>query len=95
MVYNNNAKEQDGACARDIWKLYHMSPLNSYFTLYMHDENNDVRELGFNKYMENERIPGERDMKTLLGSYQLSEYRSVQVIWNKGFGNSIQVHVFL
>ena len=35
--YSDPAPEREGACSRDIWRIYNMVPVNSSFTLAFYD----------------------------------------------------------
>lgn len=88
-------EEADGANSGNIWRIYRMLPINTCFTLSLHDSDNNVHNVTFMKFNETERELGEHNMAELLKCYRKPGYRSIQLIWNQGFGNSVTLDVFL
>lgn len=100
--YNHSSsKEREGASSKDFWKIYNMLPPNTYLDLNFIDSfsNNLLERIGFAK-------DGSADLENPVSAYEdlIKEafrmlghdgYKSLQLIWNKGFGNSVLMFIFV
>ena len=93
--------QREGACSKDIWRLYFSLPQNTYFDLYIISSRSgeELEHIGFAKCgcaMEEKPIPEyEQDMKAAFRKWGYNGYDELRIVWRKGFGNSVQVFVMV
>ncbi len=94
-------RNRDGASSKDFWKIYNMLPSNTYLDLSFIDSFSDslLERIGFAK-------DGSADLEKSVSEYEESVkrafrrlgydgYRSLEMIWNKGFGNSVRINIYI
>ncbi len=97
----NNSHEREGACAHDVWRFYRSLPENTYFDLYFINALTGVEleNIGFAKDGSTDYEWSvedyEQQMKDAFRRWGYEDYRSVKIQWNKGFGNSVMLCIFL
>ncbi len=93
---------KEGACAKDVWKIYYMVPPETYFTLNLsqgiYDEH--IKTIEFYKcgdvvgHNPDGIRKNERKLYEALGEFGLDSYSELIVEWRKGFGNNVIVTVY-
>ena len=96
---------REGACSKDVWRIYNMLPMNSYVTIsfiatiFFEGTSTELEKFGFTKDGS-----ANIDMTTSEYEHRLQEafrrwgykgYRSLELIWNRGFGNSVQINIIV
>lgn len=94
--------QREGACSQDVWKIYNMLPDNTHFTLefyYDGEFEEPLETISFLKCgnpLEAATVEDHTDhMKAAFRKYGYQGYRSLQMRWNRGFGNSVLVQVII
>ncbi len=93
---------REGACSKDVWRIYNMLPENTNFSLqfyYVDDTRNALEDISFLKCgnpLEDCTVDDHIcQMKDAFRKWGYSGYRQLLMQWNRGFGNSVLVQVVL
>ena len=109
--FNVPDPQREGACSRDIWRIYNMLPENTNFTLAFYDSATYYRYAALEKprkplaYIDFPKCGNPMDpltvedhtneMKDAFRRFGYSGYRNVLLDWRRGFGNVAIVTVIL
>jgi hypothetical protein len=100
-VRQASSQTREGACFTDVWSIYHMLPDNTYFDLHFINglTSEELVHIGFCKDgsadPDKTVLEYEEQMKDAFKRYGYEGYRSLQMLWNRGFGNSVILNVIL
>ena len=91
--------QREGACSKDIWRIYRMLPECTNFTLSFcyvggYDEKESINFMKCGNPLDPVSVEGYEDlMKAAFRKYGYSGYKHVQLSWTRGFGNSVEITV--
>jgi hypothetical protein len=100
--YNRQSFDnREGACSKDVWDIYNLLPENTFFTLCFVERYSGTK-LELIEFPKCGNLLDEKSvqdytqqMKNAFRRWGYNEYPELQLVWRKGFGNSVEIYVLL
>ncbi len=99
--YSSKREYREGADSRDFWRIFYQLPLNSCISVFFID-NTPERKLLEKITFTRQGTPFEESpdsyiakLRDCFNRYGHKGFRELNLVWRRGFGNSIMIYIEL